>query len=180
MLAGTRCDAAQLASAEAAIREIMPVLERSNVVLAVENNEAFSAAEYAALVERLGSPFVGICIDTANSVGRPELLETVLTHLAPHAVMLHAKDFSIRRVDTRMGLEVVGEPAGQGLVDFDRVFGELRECGRADISVIIEHWPPFAGTIQRTVELENAWLTESVRFLRAKLRIPAKPGRVPD
>jgi hypothetical protein len=60
-------------------------------------------AQIACVIRRIASPHGGICLDTANSLGRPELLETVVEHLADLAVVLHAKDYDIRRVDTRMG-----------------------------------------------------------------------------
>jgi sugar phosphate isomerase/epimerase len=158
-----------MAAAEAGIRQILPALERTGVTLALENNEAFSAAEFAGLMLRIASPRVGICLDTANSLGRPEMLETVVDKLAEHAVVLHAKDYDIRRTDTRMGFSVVGQPAGEGRVDFDWVLAELRQRGRTGISVIVEHWPPFVGTIEDTVRIEEEWLARSVRFLRSKV-----------
>ena len=106
------------------------MLDRQDVTLALENNEAFSAAEFAMLIRRIASPRVGICLDTANSLGRPETLETVVEQLAEHAVVLHAKDYDIHRVDTRMGFSVTGTPAGEGRVNFDWVLTELCRHGR--------------------------------------------------
>ena len=148
-MSGSLCGPQQLAAAEASIRRVLPALEQQGVTLALENNEAFSAVEFAALIHRVSSPCVGICLDTANSLGRPETLQTVVENLAEHAVVLHAKDYDIRRIDTRMGFSVVGKPAGDGRVDFDWVLAELQRRGRTGISVIVEHWPPFAGTIGR-------------------------------
>ena len=141
----------------------------SGRTLAFENNEAFGAAEFAGLIDRIASPHVGICLDTANSLGRPETLRTVVETLAEHAVVLHAKDYDIRRIDTRMGFSVVGKPAGEGRVDFEWVLAELHRRGRTGISVIVEHWPPFAGTIEETIRQEEEWLARSVQFLRAKV-----------
>jgi 3-oxoisoapionate decarboxylase len=171
VLSGSLCGADEIAAAEAALRQVLPALERRCVTLALENNEAFSAAEFAGVIRRIASPRLGICLDTANSLGRPERLETVVEHLAEFAVVLHAKDYDIRRIDTRMGFSVVGKPAGDGRVDFDWVLAELRRRGRTGISVIVEHWPPFAGTIEETVRVEEEWLSTSVRFLRSKLSI---------
>ena len=151
------------------IRHALPQLDQQGVTLALENNEAFSAPEFAGLMRRIASPRVGICLDTANSLGRPETLKTVVEHLAEYAVVLHAKDYDIRRIDTRLGFSVVGQPAGDGQVDFEWVLAELRERGRDQISVIVEHWPPFEGTIDATVRMEEEWLARSVRFLRSWL-----------
>lgn len=174
VLSGSLCGQDRMAQAEAELQQVLPELERQGVTLALENNEAFSAAEFASIIRRIASPRVGICLDTANSLGRPELLETVVEHLADFAVMLHAKDYDIRRVDTRMGFSVVGKPAGDGRVDFGWVLAELRRRSRTGVSVIVEHWPPFAGTIEQTVRIEEEWLSTSVRFLRSKLLIVAE------
>jgi 3-oxoisoapionate decarboxylase len=169
VLSGSLFGPKQLAAAEAAILKVLPALEREDVTLALENNEAFSALEFAGIITRIASPHVGICLDTANSLGRPETLQTVVEHLAEHAVVLHAKDYDIRRIDTRMGFSVVGTAAGDGRVDFNWVLTELRRQGRSGISVIVEHWPPFAGTIEESIRIEEEWLSRSVRFLRSKV-----------
>jgi 3-oxoisoapionate decarboxylase len=169
VLSGSLFGPKELAAAEAAILKVLPVLERQGVTLALENNEAFSSLEFAGIITRIASPHVGICLDTANSLGRPETLQTVVEHLAEHAVVLHAKDYDIRRIDTRMGFSVVGTAAGDGRVDFNWVLAELRRRGRSGISIIVEHWPPFAGTIEESIRIEEEWLSRSVRFLRSKL-----------
>jgi sugar phosphate isomerase/epimerase len=169
VLSGSLLGPKQVAAAESAIRQALPALERQGVTLALENNEAFSAAEFAGIMRRIANPHVGICLDTANSLGRSETLQTVVKNLAEHAVVLHAKDYEIRRIDTRMGFSIVGTPAGDGRVDFAWVLAELRRHGRSGISVIVEHWPPFAGTIEESVRIEEEWFSRSVRFLHAKL-----------
>ena len=169
VLSGSLFGPKELAAAEAAILKVLPALERQGVTLALENNEAFSALEFAGIITRIASPHVRICLDTANSLGRPETLQTVVEHLAEHAVVLHAKDYDIRRIDTRMGFSVVGAAAGDGRVDFNWVLAELRRRGRSGISVIVEHWPPFAGTIEESIRIEEEWLSRSVRFLRSKV-----------
>jgi sugar phosphate isomerase/epimerase len=171
VLSGSLLGQRQLAIAENAIRQVLPALEFERVTLALENNEAFSALEFAGIIQRIASPHVGICLDTANSLGRPETLQTVVENLAEHTVVLHAKDYDIRRIDTRMGFSVVGTPAGDGRVDFDWVLAALHRRGRSGISVIVEHWPPFAGTIEETIRIEQEWLARSVRFLRPKLSV---------
>lgn len=166
VLSGARRGSDDVSAAVAALRQVIPELEHHGVQLALENNEVFAAAHYAAIMRDLSTPAVGICLDTANSLGRPELLEPVLEQLAEHVVMLHAKDYDIQRIDTRMGFSVTGAAAGQGRVDFDLVFDRLRAAGRQDLSVIIEHWPPFLGDTASTVINEREWLSQSAGFLR--------------
>ena len=84
VLSGSLCGPEQMAAAEAGIRRVLPELDRNGVTLALENNEAFSAGEFAALMLRIASPRVSICLDTANSLGRPETLETVVEKLGTY------------------------------------------------------------------------------------------------
>ncbi|MFZ3333379.1 MAG: sugar phosphate isomerase/epimerase [Candidatus Acidiferrales bacterium] len=177
VISGSLCGPEQIAAVDGGIRQVLSALEKQDVTLALENNEAFSAEEFAGIIRQLASPRVGICLDTANSLGRPETLATVVEHLAEHTVMLHAKDYEIRRIDTRMGFSVVGRAAGEGRVDFDWVLAELRKHERTGISVIVEHWPPFVGTIQETIRIEEEWLAQSVHFLRSKLSVVTKDPR---
>lgn len=174
VLSGTLCDAQRLAAAESSIREVVSLLERHGIKLAFENNEAFSTTEFASIIRRIANPHVGICLDTANSLGRPETLESVVNNLAEFTVVLHAKDYDIQRVETRMGFTVVGKPAGEGRVNFEWVLGQLQRCGRTGISVIVEHWPPFVGTIEKTIRIEEAWVARSVKFLQGKVSAVAK------
>jgi hypothetical protein len=41
--------------------------------------------------------------------------------------------------------------------------------------VIVEHWPPFAGTIEESVRIEEEWLARSVHFLRSRLSLNERP-----
>jgi len=180
VLSGRMYGPGQLAAAEDGIARALADLDRHEVTLAIENNEALSAAELAGLIARAGSPRVRACLDTANSLGRPELLDTVLDHLAPHAVMLHAKDFAIERVPTRMGFSVTGAPAGEGEVDFRRVVSVLGARGSGDISVIVEHWPPFSGDVESACRREEEWLARSLQHLRQVLTDAASTAEAAD
>lgn len=169
VLSGPRRGADAVEAVVAAIQPLVPELDRSGVVLVLENNEVFAASHYAAIMRKISAPCVGICLDTANSLGRPELLDTVLDNLAEHTLMLHAKDYDLCRIDTRMGFSVAGAPAGQGRVDFDHVLSVLGALKREPTSAILEHWPPFLGDIETTIRNEEEWFAQSLGFLRPKV-----------
>lgn len=169
VLSGSLLGREEVHGAKNSLFELLPDLERHEIAIALENNEAFSAREFAEIVHAIDSPLVGICLDTANSLGRTETIESVVHELAGEAIMLHAKDYEIQRIDTRMGYTIEGRPLGDGRVDFEFVLGKLRESRRDGISAIIEHWPPFDGDIESTISREDEWLTTSVVALRALL-----------
>ena len=150
------------------LEKVLPRFEQAGVVIALENNEAHLAVEYARLVEELSSQSLGICLDTANALGTPETTRVVVETLAPHAVCLHYKEFGIARLDHRMGFLVAGRPPGQGFVDASWVVEVVARRGR-NANVILEQWPPYTGDIASTVQMEQDWARAGVGFLRGVL-----------
>ncbi|MHB1294819.1 MAG: sugar phosphate isomerase/epimerase family protein [Anaerolineae bacterium] len=154
-----------VAEAQDTLRPLLPEFAAAGVCLAIENHDRFKAADLAALVERLASPFVGICLDTANSFGALEGPDVVLAALGRHTVNLHVKDFVVRRADHMLGFMVEGAPAGRGQLNVPWLLGELVGLGR-DPNAIIELWTPPAPTLAETLAREEAWAAESVAALR--------------
>jgi sugar phosphate isomerase/epimerase len=149
----------------AALRSVAPEFERAGVTLAVENHDWFPAAVLAGIMERVGSPAVGVCLDTANSIGCLEWFDTVLAALARWTVNLHVKDFDVVRPPHHKGFVVEGRPAGRGRLDVPGLLAVLRMAWR-DPNAIVELWPPPEPTIEAAVAKEEAWARESVSYLR--------------
>jgi len=135
------------------------------VRLAIENHDRFSARTLAEMVEQLGPEQVGICLDTVNSFGALEGPQAVVATLAPYALNLHLKDFTIRRVSSQMGFVVAGCPAGRGRLNVPWLLEQLRAAGR-DVNAIIELWTPLGTSLEETTQQELAWAQESVAYLR--------------
>jgi sugar phosphate isomerase/epimerase len=134
-------------------------------VLGIENHDRLSASALAEIVDRISSPAVGICLDTANSFGALEGPQWVVQTLGPYVVNLHLKDFTIRREPHMMGFRIEGAPAGQGLLDVPWVLDQLRAFGR-DVNVILELWPPPEPDVAATIAKEAMWRAASIRYLR--------------
>ncbi len=147
------------------LKQVIPDLENFDIRLAIENHERHSVKELAYLVKQLDSRYVGICLDTVNSFGALEAPEQVITELAPYVINLHYKDFIIRRIDSMLGFEILGSPAGQGLLDCRKLKQHLVERGR-DCNVILELWTPFSDSVEQTIERENLWAKESIEYLK--------------
>ncbi len=107
-----------------------------------------------------------------NSLGALETPREVVALLGPHTINLHVKDFEIRRIDTMMGYLVTGCPAGEGRLDIPWLVGEIRRHGR-DPNLILELWPPYAGSVDETMAMEREWVARSVRFLKQYERCAA-------
>jgi 3-oxoisoapionate decarboxylase len=151
-----------LEEAEVMLRGVLPQFTARKVVLGLENYEAHTCIDLANLVRTLESDYVGICLDTVNSLGALEPPRYVLETLAPLTVNLHIKDFVIERVPSRMGFMVRGAQAGCGMLDVPSVLEQMPD---GDLSVILEQWPPFDSSIDDAIALEQEWAAHGVEYL---------------
>jgi len=142
----------------------LPAL-RDGPTLALENHDRFPARTLRGIVEAVGSDRVGICLDTANSLGAGEGLGEVAATLAPCTVNLHVKDFAVERLPHGMGFTVTGRPAGAGQMDLPFVLEQLAPYGRCR-TAILELWTPPEPTLEATVTKEAEWASASLDFLR--------------
>ncbi len=147
------------------LRDIIAEFESSGILLAIENHDRFTAQTLADVVRRIGSDFVGICLDTVNSFGALEGPHVVLQTLGPLVVNLHVKDFSIYRASHMMGFTIEGRPAGQGMLNIPWLLGELHRLGR-NANAVLELWTPPEENLAATLRKEDAWAVESVDYLR--------------
>jgi sugar phosphate isomerase/epimerase len=155
-----------LVQIESWLREVLPDFESAGVSIGLENYERHTAKELASLVERIGSPSLGVCLDTVNSLGILETPSQVVEVLAPWVINIHVKDFSIDRIDTMLGYAVRGCPAGEGRLDLPSLLESIDRYGRRP-NLILEQWPPFTNSVQNTIELEDDWANRGVRFLKS-------------
>lgn len=157
----------------AILREALPELQ--DVTVGLENHDRFSVHTLRHMIDALDSPQVGICLDTANSLGAGEGLEEVVTALAPVAVNLHIKDFAVERLPHKMGFTVTGRPAGSGMVNVPRLIEQLAPYGRCR-SAILELWTPPERRLEDTVAREAAWAVASVDYLKGLRLFTANPA----
>jgi 3-oxoisoapionate decarboxylase len=147
------------------IKGCLDKLEDAGITLAIENHDRLHSTVFREIMESINHPLVGICLDSVNSLGIAEGLESVVENLAPYTVNLHVKDFTIRRLDHKMGFMVEGVPAGRGFLNLPWVLEKLRPWGRCKTSVL-ELWTPPLDTIEETISREEAWAGESIDYLK--------------
>ena len=155
------------------LQQVLPQFAEAGVAIVLENGEIMKTAQLAEVVARRDSPYLGVVLDTANSLGRPEPLEQVVENLMPYALMIHYKDYTISRIEQappvfKMGFQVLGAPAGEGHIDCDWLFDQIESRGN-DPEIVIEQWPPLLDTMEETVASERNWVEKSVRFLQSRL-----------
>jgi len=145
-----------------ALREIAPDLASSGITLGIENHDRFRAASFRHIVEQARSSAIGIVLDTANSLGCGEDLDTILSQLAAYTVNLHVKDCQARRLPYLKGFTITGTPAGKGMIDIPKALAAIPPR----VNCILELWSEPLDTVEESIARENEWARESVAYLR--------------
>jgi len=151
------------------LSKVLPLFERENIILGLENHDRFKSGVYADIIETLKSPNIGIVLDSVNSFGCEENTKQVMDALAKYTVNFHVKDFKIERIKSSMGFVVTGTIAGEGFLDIPEMERRLREEARCDYSTILELWMPPEETVENTLSKEELWVRKSISYLKGIL-----------
>ncbi len=146
------------------IKNVLPDLHKTGIVLGIENHDRFKAAELASIMDSIDDRHVGVCLDCVNSLGAGEGLDHVAAVLTPYTVNLHIKDYTIQRLYHKMGFHVTGTPAGKGMTDVPMLLERLGQYKRCQ-SAVLEQWVEPESSIEATVRKEEAWAVEGIQYL---------------
>jgi 3-oxoisoapionate decarboxylase len=154
------------------LRDVVGEFEAAGVCLAIENHDRFTARVLAEIITAVESPKIGVCLDTANSLGCGEDVNTVLAALGPWVVNLHIKDFLAPRLPHHKGFTVEGAPVGGGRLNVPALLSALGD--RPEMTAVVELWLSPDDDIDQTIEREDRWATESVAYVRRCLEDASK------
>lgn len=150
------------------VDRLLPLCREYEITLAIENYFDLPDCELLEFVRQVNDDHVGVCLDTANSVGSlAQPLQTAQL-LAPFVVSVHLKDFVVTK--PVMGYVVSGAPLGQGWLDAQAVLDVIGKAGRRP-HVLLELWVDPAENLEVTVAKEDEWVRQSVDFARHRLQI---------
>jgi sugar phosphate isomerase/epimerase len=102
-----------------------PVLRKYRLHLAIENHKGWRAAEQAAWLKRVGSEYVGVCLDFGNNISLCETPEQTFSLLSPLAVFCHIKDMGVEGYADGFLLSEV--PFGEGVLNLKQMVDTLRQ-----------------------------------------------------
>jgi sugar phosphate isomerase/epimerase len=151
-------------------RRLMPLLKEAvahardcDVVLAIENHIDMYADELVEIVQEVDSPWLGVCLDTANNARMLEDPMQAIAKLAPYARTAHIKDVTAAGGDPREFTSWPSVPLGQGVIDIPRAFDVLRASGYAGLLALeIDYLHPAYGP-------DDAAVAQSIEFMRSVL-----------
>ena len=155
-----------LAQAAEWLRTALPAYEAAGVDLALETYEQVSTEDLVAVVERIDSPRLGICLDPANVVARLERPRDCVEQAAPYVKNVHVKDFAFARQPGWVGFTYGGAPMGEGLHDYPHLLETVRPRERG-VNEVVEHWLSWQGDPETTVRTEREWTRRTIEYLRS-------------
>jgi sugar phosphate isomerase/epimerase len=112
-----------------------PVAAREGIRLAIENHKDHRVSERLDLLKRISSEYVGMCVDTGNSIALLEDPMEVVRAYAPWAFTSHLKDMAVREYEDGFLLSEV--PLGEGMLNLAEMIGLLRRA-RPEIQFTLE------------------------------------------
>jgi sugar phosphate isomerase/epimerase len=102
-----------------------PILRKHQMKLAIENHKGWRAAEQVAWLKRLGSEWVGVCLDFGNNMALCEDPMDTTRTLAPYVFFAHIKDMGVDEYEDGFLLSEV--PMGDGVLDLKQIVQILRQ-----------------------------------------------------
>jgi len=112
-----------------------PIAARQRMRIAIENHKDWRIGPMLDMLRRIGSEYVGVCVDTGNSFALLEDPMAVVEAYAPYAFAAHLKDMAVAEYDD--GFLLADVPLGQGLLDLPRMVQILRKA-RPEIQFSLE------------------------------------------
>ncbi len=147
----------------AALRRAVRAAEQADVVLALENHIDLTADQMLEVLDAVGSPYLGVCLDTANNIRMFEDPIEVVRKLAPWARATHLKDVKPWRGSPREFSFWASVPLGEGIIgiaDVVRLLKQARYSGLLAIEIDFLH-PDYVD--------EDEAVARSVAYLRELL-----------
>jgi sugar phosphate isomerase/epimerase len=111
------------------------IIARHEMRLAVENHKDWRTDELPAILKRLDSRHVGVCVDTGNSIALLEDPYEVVEAYAPWAFSTHLKDMAVAEYED--GFLLAEVPLGEGFLDLKRIVTTLSRA-RPEVQFSLE------------------------------------------
>jgi sugar phosphate isomerase/epimerase len=96
-----------------------PIVKKHGMRLAIENHKDWLIPELVEMLRKISSEYVGICVDTGNSIALLEDPIAVVEAYAPFAFTTHIKDMGVAEYEHGFLLSEV--PLGTGFLDLSRI-----------------------------------------------------------
>jgi len=169
-------------------RLVEPLLAKHRVKIGIENHKDWRIPDLLEFMKGLSSEWIGICIDTGNSIALLEHPMETVEAFAQYAVTTHIKDMGVKEYEDGFLLSEV--PLGDGMVDMKRVF-EICEKANPNIQFCLEMatrdplkvpclTDKYWATFEKMESLQLARALSMIRKNESKQELPYITGRPQD
>ena len=169
-----------------------PVLRKYKIRLGIENHKGWRSNEQVAWLNRLGSEWVGVCLDFGNNISLCEEPLDAVQALAPYTVFAHVKDMAVEEYEDGFLLSEV--PLGEGILDLKQIVQLLRQTDpnmifdlemitRDPLKIPIftpKYWATFDDSYSPVPGRDVAKVLALVRKNRPKSALPRITGIAPE
>jgi 3-oxoisoapionate decarboxylase len=161
-----------------------PIAKKYRFQLAIENHKDWRVPEMVAMMKKISSEYVGVLVDTGNSVSLLEEPLATVEAYAPYAMSTHIKDMGVQEYPDGFLLSEV--PLGEGFLDMARVFqilGKAKPGLRFTLEMITRDplqipclTPKYWATMPETPARDLAAMLGLVRRNLSKKPLPRVTG----
>lgn len=133
------------------LKQIIPVLKKYRVRIALENHEYETSGELVRVMDEIRSPWIGLHYDFGNAMMVWEEPARAAENMGPYTITTHFKDhIVIPCPEDKYRHVVCGVPAGRGNIDLKECLGILLDksgIGRLNVEMCY----PYCAQFKRSV-----------------------------
>ncbi len=169
-----------------------PVLRKYRMKLGIENHKGWRSGEQVAWLKRLGSEWVGVCLDFGNNIALCEDPMETVRALAPYTFFAHIKDVAVEEYQDGFLMSEVA--FGEGFLDLRQIVATLRKTDPEmifDLEMITrdplqipvlaaKYWATFDDVYSPLPGRELAKTLTMVRNNRPRTPLPRTSGLSPE
>jgi sugar phosphate isomerase/epimerase len=109
-----------------AIESVTHIVEKHRIPLAIENHKDWLIPHMLKMLKRIGSEYVGVCIDTGNSFSLLEDPMDIVKAYAPWAHSVYLNDMAVCEYEE--GFLLADVVFGEGTLDLPRIVDIIRKA----------------------------------------------------
>lgn len=143
---GGTYEANSLQEAVVDLKQVIPLLKKYRIRLAIENHELETIEELIKLLSQVESPWVGLTFDVGNTINAWEDPVTACQKAAPYTFAVHLKDAEVFQYNA--AYYVRGTSLGKGNIDLKSICNILYEKSTLT-RCIVELCHPYASSFKR-------------------------------
>ena len=147
------------------LRELVGPAEEHGVVMAMENHLDLTTEQMLEVMTTIDSPWLGVCLDTANNVRLFEDPTAVVAALAPFTRATHVKNVAAHRGSPTTPYFWPSVVLGEGVVNVPEALRLLRQANYSGLLALeIDYLHP------KYKEDEETAVSRSIQYLRSLAR----------